>query len=106
MAAARLAAIGHDSSIAVTRSATLKTLIKTATSNTRAWPTRSVARPHQGATKAPVNVAAAVSKPAWPNDPVVSDTSNTMPIPVIDRGSLATKPAALKATARRSESNC
>jgi hypothetical protein len=35
---------------------------------------------------------------------VVSDTINTMPIPVMDNGNLATNPAKLKATARRSES--
>jgi hypothetical protein len=81
-------------------------LIKTITSKTRAWPTRSVARPHSGATAAPVTVIAAMSKPACPNEPVVSDTSSTIPMPVIDIGSRATKPARLNATARPSESTC
>jgi len=104
IAATTLSASGHASSIAVTRRATLSTLITAAPSKTRAWPTRSIARPQSGATTAPVTVPAAVSKPARPNEPVVSDTSNTMPIPVMDNGNLATNPARLKATARRSES--
>jgi hypothetical protein len=100
----KLTGSGQPSSIAETRSATLSTLIKTVTSKTRAWPTRSVARPHSGATTAHVTVAAAVSDPARPKEPVVRETSSTMPIPVIDMGSRATKPARLKATARRSDS--
>jgi hypothetical protein len=40
-----------------------------------------------------------VSNPAKAKEPVVSDTSSTIPMPVIDIGSLATKPARLKATA-------
>ena len=52
IAATKLTASGQASSIAVTSSATLSTLIRTASSKTRAWPTRSVARPQNGATTA------------------------------------------------------
>ena len=103
-AAAKLTASGQASSIAVTSSATLSTLIKTASSRTRAWPTRSVARPQSGATTAAASVVTAISNPARPKEPVVSDTSSTIPMPVIAIGSRATKPARLKATALRSES--
>src|SRR5215211_6451363 len=106
VAAAKLTASGQASSIAETSTATLRTLIKTARNKTRAWPTRSVARPQSGATMAPVTVMAAASDPARPKEPVVSDASSTMPMPVIDSGNRATKPAKLKATARRSDSSC
>ena len=73
--------------------ARLKVLMITAAISTFAWPMRSIARPQSGATSAPVIVPAAVINPARPNDPVVSDTSKTMPIPVIEIGSRAIRPA-------------
>ena len=55
----------------------------------------SCASPERSNTAA-ASVAAAVSNPARANEPMVSDTSSTIPMPVIDIGSLATKPARLE----------
>ncbi len=67
-----------------------------ATVSTRAWPIRSIRRPHQGSTTAAVSVAQAVTSPARPKEPVVSEMSSTIPRPVIDSGSRASRPANVK----------
>ncbi len=84
----------------------LTVLMITAAISTFAWPIRSIARPQNGATSAPVIVPAAVINPARPNDPVLSDTSKTMPMPVIEIGSRAIRPARVKRRASGSANTC
>ena len=91
-AATRLTGNGQPCSTLVTSNARLPLLIIAAITSTRAWPTRSIAWPHSGATTAAVRVLTAATSPARPNDPLVSEISSTMPSPVIDRGSRATRP--------------
>ncbi len=105
-AATRLTGNGQPSSTLVTSNARLPLLIIAAITSTRAWPTRSIACPHSGATTAAVRVLTAATRPARPNDPLVSEISRTMPSPVIDSGSRATSPAALKARAFGSARIC
>ena len=103
-AAARVLASGQSCSTLVINTTRLALLIKVAVTSTRAWPIRSIRRPQAGAATAPVMVPTAVTSPARPNEPVTMETSNTMPSPVIDSGSRATKPATVKARADGSAS--
>jgi hypothetical protein len=95
---------GSRSSTETTSRVRLRLQTSPATTSTRACPTRSIIRPHTGAATAPTTVAVAVMMPARAYDPVVAETSSTIPSAVIDSGSRATNPARLNARARGSDS--
>ncbi len=101
-AAATVTASGQPSSTLVINRVRLVQLTTAAVTRTRAWPTRSMARPQSGAATAPARVLTPVTRPACPNEPVVIEISRTVPSPVIAIGSRATSPATLKARARGS----
>jgi hypothetical protein len=63
---------------------------------TSRWPYRSTSRKICGPRAAVAGARAAATAPAKPYYPRSWDTMVTMPIPVIDRGIRATKPAAEK----------
>jgi hypothetical protein len=64
VAATRVTTRGHPSSTVTTSTLRLTLQTRAASTSTRAWPTRSIVRPHNGAATAPATVATAVMRPA------------------------------------------